>query len=75
MHTIIKPNTEEKISALAPLSSFDCDGEPALSQHQQQRQAFLKNSIVQVHTPTGHKTILRTVQTSACEKNCNYWSR
>ncbi len=51
---------------------FDCDGEPTLSLRARHKRDFLAQSVVQVQRPDGAMTVLRTMQTSACEKNCHY---
>ncbi len=72
MQFIINPDAQQKITLLGKLAQLDCDGEPALSNRQRQKQGFLKESIVQVQRPDGPMTVLRTLQSSACEKNCRY---
>ena len=69
---IVKPDAEQKIHLLGELAQLDCDGEPALSNQQRQKRGFLNESIVQVQRPDGPMTVLRTLQSSACEKNCRY---
>lgn len=72
MQTVILPDARQKIKALAPLTSFECDGEPALKPLSARKQEALLNSVVQVQRPDGPMTVLRTGQTSACERNCRY---
>ncbi|RME41408.1 MAG: radical SAM protein [Caldilineae bacterium] len=68
----IRPDAQQKIALLSPLSQLECDGEPALTPRQQQKRDFLAGAVVQVQRPDGPLTVLRTMQTSACEKNCRY---
>jgi len=72
MQTIVRPDTQQKLEMMTDAGQFDCDGEPALSPQAQHKRDFLSKSVVQVLCPDGPMTVLRTMQTSACEKNCNY---
>ncbi|MFQ5576363.1 MAG: radical SAM protein [Anaerolineae bacterium] len=72
MQAIIKPDARQKIRLLDRAGQFDCDGEPPLSARQRRKRDFLTGSVVQVQRPNGPLTVLRTMQTSACEKNCRY---
>ncbi len=72
MQTIVLPNTRQKLETMSRAGQFDCDGEPALTARQRAKRSFLAESIVQVQRPDGPLTVLRTMQTSACEKNCRY---
>lgn len=79
MHTILKPDTQQKIHMLGQVASLDCEGVPPLfpskarvMARQQAKRDFLSGSVVQVQRPDGPMTVLRTLQTSACEQNCYY---
>lgn len=72
MQAIVRPNAEQKIELLSGMATFECEGEPTLTRRQQAKQDFLKSAVAQVQTPGGAKTVLRTLQSSACEKNCRY---
>jgi len=72
MQTIVRPDTQQKLEMMTRAGQFDCDGEPALSTREKHKRDFLSKSVVQVLRPDGPMTVLRTMQTSACEKNCNY---
>jgi len=72
MHTLFKPDTQHKIELLGQMAKLDCDGEPGLSPRQQVKRGFLAGAVVQVQRPDGPMTVLRTMQTSACERNCFY---
>lgn len=72
MKTIFAPDARQKIETLADLNRFECDGEPALTPTQQRKQDTLQQSVVQVLRPDGPMAVLRTAQTSACERNCHY---
>ncbi len=80
MRTIVIPDAQQKMQLLAPLVGLECDGEPALfdrlrtglTPRQQAQRDFLAEAVVQVQRPDGPLTVLRTMQSSACERNCNY---
>jgi predicted DNA-binding helix-hairpin-helix protein len=80
MRTLVKPDTRQKIELLGRVSEFDCEGEPTpLSRpaktpplRRQAKRDFLKGAVCQVQRPDGPMTVLRTVQTSACERDCHY---
>ena len=76
MRTIVTPDAQQKMQLLGPLASLECDGEPALgtapTPRQQAKRDFLADAVVQVQRPNGPLTVLRTMQSSACERNCNY---
>jgi predicted DNA-binding helix-hairpin-helix protein len=74
MRTIVAPDAQQKMQWLSPLAALECDGEPrpALTPRQQTKRDFLTESVAQVQRPDGPLTVLRTMQSSACERNCNY---
>jgi predicted DNA-binding helix-hairpin-helix protein len=74
MRTIVAPDAQQKMQWLSPLAALECDGEPgpALTPRQQTKRDFLAEAVVQVQRPDGPLTVLRTMQSSACERNCNY---
>ncbi len=72
MQTIVLPDTRQKLEMMTRTGQFDCDGEPTLTLREKRKADFLARSVVQVQRPDGAMTVLRTMQTSACEKNCRY---
>jgi predicted DNA-binding helix-hairpin-helix protein len=72
MNTLIAPDAQQKLQLLAPMAGLECDGEPMLTPRQQAKRDFLDRSLYQVRRPDGPMTVLRTMQTSACERNCHY---
>ncbi len=74
LNTLVAPDTQQKIQLLGGMAALDCEGEPAAGQGRraQAQRDFLAGSVVQVQRPDGRMTVLRTLQTSACEKNCFY---
>jgi predicted DNA-binding helix-hairpin-helix protein len=79
MHTVLKPDAQQKIQLLGQMAGLDCDGEPSslggskkLTSRQQLKRDVLAGAVVQVQRPDGPMVVLRTLQTSACERNCYY---
>lgn len=72
MRTIVVPDAQQKLQLLGGMAELDCDGEPGLTPRQRRQQEALAGSVVQVQRPDGPMTVLRTMQTSACEQNCYY---
>ncbi len=73
MHTIVVPDAQQKMQLLGRLAGLECDGQPTPSAGRTQvKRDFLAGAVVQVQRPDGPMTVLRTLQTSACERNCYY---
>lgn len=72
VRTIIRPDASQKLALLAELAALDCDGEPSLTNRQQARADVLARSVYFVQRPDGPMPVLRTMQTSACERDCLY---
>jgi predicted DNA-binding helix-hairpin-helix protein len=79
MLTSIRPDTQQKIHLLGQMAALDCEGELSslrveedLAPRQRAGRDFLDQAVVQVQRSDGPVTVLRTLQTSACEKNCHY---
>ena len=73
MHVTIRPDAQTKISLLGRMAEHDLDGEPSVSPEASPAKAeFLEGSLFQVRRPDGPMTVMRTMQTSACERNCRY---
>lgn len=79
MHTLVTPDAQQKIQLLGQMAGLDCEGTPpsfreraVSTPRQQAKRDFLAGSVVQVQRPDGPMTVLRTLQTSACEQNCYY---
>ena len=77
----------EKIARMGDLNGFEAAGDaphaeptrpscftpsPAKPTRQERNTASLRRSIYQVTTPRGPKPVLRTMMTTACERNCFY---
>ncbi len=52
---------QNKIKLLSKLAAFECEGKPDLKRH-----------IYNASTPEGRKPILKVMQSTYCEKNCDY---
>jgi len=65
-------DAEEKVELLSQLAVLDCDGEQCTRRVGQAKADFLAASIVRVQRPDGPVAVLRTMQTSVCERNCHY---
>jgi len=79
MRTIVVPDSQQKMELLTRLAGLDCEGEPrfapdprTLTPRERVKRDFLADAVVQVQRPDGPLTVLRTMQTSACERNCHY---
>jgi predicted DNA-binding helix-hairpin-helix protein len=70
------PDAIEKLSQLGDTTRFEPAGDQPQSERRSARHAEdlngLMSCISHVTTPTGSKPILRTMVTTACEKNCFY---
>src|SRR5579859_6780151 len=70
------PDTMTKLALMGDAATF----EPVGDQPQQERRRIpyqshsLEECITNVSTPTGKRKILKTMVTTACEKNCFYCS-
>lgn len=72
MRIIVTPDAQHKIQLLGQMAALDCEGPPELTRRQRAKRDFLAGAVAQVQRPDGPMTVLRTLQTSACEKNCRY---
>src|SRR5215813_8403409 len=74
MNFKVAPDTYQKLSLLEDTMRF----EPAGSEPQTEKEAPSQRApkplpcISNLATPTGKKPILKTMLTTACERNCNY---
>lgn len=66
------PDAREKIELLSRLAVLECDGDQCARSATRAKADFLRTSIVQVQRPEGPIPVLRTMQSSACERNCHY---
>ncbi len=71
-----KPDTIQKITQMGDVTLFEPAGDSPHSERHKQGQPYqsmsLKECISNVSTPKGQKPVLKTMITTACEKNCFY---
>jgi predicted DNA-binding helix-hairpin-helix protein len=72
MLTLVVPDAQQKIQLLGGMARLDCEGQPSVKSGQQVKRDFLTGAVVQVQRSDGPMTVLRTLQTSACEEACYY---
>ncbi|HEV2582701.1 MAG TPA: radical SAM protein [Ktedonobacteraceae bacterium] len=74
MHTTIQPDTLTKLARMGEATAFEPSGDqPMMERRRAPFQSHsLEECITQVATPTGKKPILKTMLTTACERNCFY---
>lgn len=62
----------QKIDTLTESAALDCEGPPHLSRAERKAH-FIEHSVAHVtHPQKGKMPVMRIMQTSACERNCNY---
>ncbi|MBI1877526.1 MAG: radical SAM protein [Chloroflexi bacterium] len=61
-----------KVEILGQAAALDCEGPPALTREERKAQFIDQSRIYVTHPQRGKIPILRTMQTSACERNCYY---
>jgi predicted DNA-binding helix-hairpin-helix protein len=66
------PDAREKIELLSRLAVLECDGDQCAKVVTRAKVDFLHTGIVQVQRPEGPIPVLRTMQSSVCERNCHY---
>ncbi len=74
MLTLIQPDTITKLALMGQATAFEPSGDqPQMERRRAPFQArSLEDCITQVATPQGKKPILKTMLTTACERNCFY---
>ncbi|MAS34743.1 MAG: radical SAM protein [Anaerolineaceae bacterium] len=76
MHIHVQPDAAQKLTKMGDVTLYEPAGDAPQSENQSKR--VPKNArnfadcISHVQTPTGAKPILKTMVTTACEKNCYY---
>lgn len=63
---------QQKVEILGQAAALDCEGPPALTREERKAQFMDQSRIYVTHPQRGKIPILRTMQTSACERNCYY---
>lgn len=74
MHIIPKPNTIQKITQMGDLTLFEAAGDDPMQEKssRSRRSEHLSNCIAHLQTPKGPKPVLKSMLTTACERNCFY---
>src|SRR5258708_8219347 len=66
------PDTAQKFELLADATRFEPAGDSPNSETHVTRRSKALPCVTEVSTPSGKKPILKTMVTTACEKNCFY---
>lgn len=73
MHIQKKLDTFEKLAEMGNITEFEPAGEhPIKEVYSTTQTPMLAECISHVQTPRGPKPVLKTMMTTACERNCNY---
>lgn len=74
MQTLIKPDTITKLVQMGEATQYEPAGDQPISERRRApyQSQSLAECITNVATPTGKKPILKTLLTTACERNCYY---
>ncbi|NJN95410.1 MAG: radical SAM protein [Anaerolineales bacterium] len=62
----------QKVENLGQAAALDCEGPPALTREERKAQFLDQSRVYVTHPQRGKIPVLRTMQTSACERNCYY---
>jgi predicted DNA-binding helix-hairpin-helix protein len=62
----------QKVEILGRAAALDCEGPPVLTREQRKAQFIDQSQVYVTHPQRGKIPVLRTMQTSACERNCYY---
>jgi predicted DNA-binding helix-hairpin-helix protein len=65
-------DVHHKVGLLGQVAALDCEGPPALTREQRKAQFIDQSRVYVSHPQRGKIPVLRTMQTSACERNCYY---
>ena len=73
MHVRRQPDAAQKLERMGNVTFFEPAGEPATQEKRVPRQhGNLYDCVSQVQTPKGPMPVLKTMLTTACERNCYY---
>lgn len=73
MPHISKPNAIEKLTQMGDVTVFEPAGDSPLSEKKAALATHpLAQCVAHLQTPKGAKPVLKTMMTTACERNCNY---
>lgn len=62
----------DKVKVLGQAAALDCEGPPPLNREQRKAQFIEHSRVLVTHPQRGKIPVMRTMQTSACERNCHY---
>ncbi len=72
MNIISTPNTLEKLQIAGDTTGFEPAGDQPQAERAAKRLPHDLPCVSNVSTPTGSKAIMKTMMTTACERNCYY---
>ncbi len=74
MQTLIKPDTITKLVQMGEAAQYEPAGDQPISERRRApyQSQSLAECITNVATPAGRKPVLKTLLTTACERNCYY---
>jgi len=68
-----QPDAAQKLARMGNVTLFEPGGEPGSKEKRiPQQQSSLKDCVSLLQTPKGPMPVLKTLLTTACERNCNY---
>ena len=74
MHIQKQPDTFEKLTRMGDVTLFEPAGDAPMQEKQKPNKhvGILSDCIAHLKTPTGSKPVLKSMLTTACERNCFY---
>src|SRR5262245_16857214 len=72
MNIISTPNTLQKLQVIGDITLFEPAGDQPQDERTRKPQPHELPCVSKVSTPTGSKAIMKTMMTTACERNCYY---
>ena len=74
MHIQRTPDTFEKLTQMGDVTLYEPAGDAPMQEKQStnKKTGFLSECITHLQTPTGTKPVLKSMLTTACERNCFY---
>lgn len=63
---------QQKVEILGQAAALDCEGPPLLTREQRKAHFIDQSRVYVTHPQRGKIPVMRTMQTSACERNCYY---
>lgn len=72
MNIISTPTTLQKLQIVGDTTAYEPAGDQPQAERAHKRQPHDLPCVSNVSTPTGSKAIMKTMMTTACERNCHY---